>query len=169
MRADKGCVGADCIQVWVRMLKQICVQCNTSSHTLTHTCIHAMRPSISALSLEQRKLLYSLVHGYRDETAKTALWCCSLSFISSFHSLFLNSNQTPGLSVPSISRNSLLTSAHSHGFTGTRSRFPYVGCGHNCADWVNAQSTLSHHTHISKTECHTRICSAFLVGLVYCG
>lgn len=95
------------------MLKQICVQGNTSSHTLTHTCIHTMRPSLSALSLEQRKLLYSLVHGYRDETAKAALWCCSLSFIFPFHSLFLNSNQTPGLSVPSISRNSLLTSAHS--------------------------------------------------------
>lgn len=89
------------------------MQGNTSSHTLTHTCIHAMHPSISAFSLEQRKLLYSLVLGYRDETAKTALWCCSLSFLSPFHSLFLNSNQTPGLSVPSICRNSLLTSAHS--------------------------------------------------------
>lgn len=95
------------------MLKQICVQCNTSSHTLhTLTFIQWAHPLALSL-LEQRKLLYSLVHSCWVETAKEALWCCSLSFLYPFHSLFLNSNQTPGLSVPSIRGNRLLTSAHS--------------------------------------------------------
>lgn len=33
--ADKGCVGADCIQVWVRMLKHILYVCK-ATQALTH-------------------------------------------------------------------------------------------------------------------------------------